>query len=136
MEQQMRYVNRTRYAPLGYPGGLLPLRTHLTTLIAVAPLLLSAAVAQAAPANDDIASATVIRKLPFADGPLDTTEATTAPDDPDCVGNGPTVWYAFTPAADAFVLADTFGSDYDTTLSAYTDSPSSLTQIAALIQLG
>jgi hypothetical protein len=136
MEQQMRYVNRTRYAPLGYPGDLLPLRTHLTTLIAVALLLLSAAVAHAAPANDDIASATVIPGLPFADDPLDTTEATTAPDDPDCVGNGPTVWYAFTPAADVSVLVNTFGSDYDTTLSAYTDSPSSLTQIAALIQLG
>jgi hypothetical protein len=130
MEQQMRYVNRTRYALLGYPGGLLPLRTHLTTLIAVALLLLSAAVAQAAPANDDIASATVIPGLPFADGPLDTTEATTARDDPDCAGNGPTVWYAFTPAADAFVLADTFGSDYDTTLSVYTEEGGALTQLA------
>jgi hypothetical protein len=97
-------------------------------LFAAELLLLSPAVAQAAPANDDITQATPITALPFTDA-LDTKEATTAPDDPDCAGNGQTVWYAFTPAADVFVLADTFGSDYDTTLSVYTGAPGALTQI-------
>jgi hypothetical protein len=101
----------------------------VVALLAGMLLLLSAAIAQAAPANDDIAQATAITALPFTDA-LDTTEATTAPEDPDCAGSGPTVWYAFTPAADVFVFADTFGSDYDTTLSVYTDEGGALTQIA------
>jgi hypothetical protein len=79
--------------------------------------------------NDDITDATVFTTLPFSDGPLDTTVATTALDDPDCVGNGPAVWYVFTPAAGGFVLVNTFGSDYDTTLSVYTGEPGALTQI-------
>jgi hypothetical protein len=57
-------------------------------------------------------------------------DATTAPDDPECAGNGHTVWYRFTPSADTRVNADTFGSDYDTTLSVYTGSRGALTQIA------
>lgn len=82
------------------------------------------------PPNDDFDSATiVVEPLPFNDG-VDTTEATTAVDDPDCAGNGPTVWYAYTPSADGFLTANTFGSDYDTTLSLYTGSRGSLDQIA------
>ena len=84
----------------------------------------------APPSNDDIASATpVIEPLPFSDS-INTVEATTAPDDPDCFGQGPTVWYAYTPSIDIRIVANTFGSDYDTTLSVYTGSPGSLTQIA------
>lgn len=81
------------------------------------------------PGNDDIANATVITALPFTDS-LDTTDATTAPDDPQCEGNAHTVWYSFTPATDVSIAPNTFGSDYDTTLSAYTGSPGALTQIA------
>jgi hypothetical protein len=75
----------------------------------------------AAPPNDDRANATVIPGLPFTDLE-NTADATTEADDPDCYGNGPTVWYSFTASADATlrVLADTFGSNYDTTLSIYT----------------
>jgi hypothetical protein len=83
----------------------------------------------APPANDDFDHATVIPGLPFSDS-LDTTEATTAADDPDCAGNGHTVWYSFTPASDVSVVANTFGSDYDTTVSAYTGTRGNLTQIA------
>ena len=52
----------------------------------------------------------------------DTTEATTGPTDPGFCFDpsiGPdrsTVWYSFTPDASDLYLADTFGSDYDTTL--------------------
>ncbi|MGH2660064.1 MAG: hypothetical protein ACRDHS_10465 [Actinomycetota bacterium] len=81
------------------------------------------------PGNDDIANATVITALPFTDS-LDTTDATTAPDDPQCEGNAHTVWYSFTPATDVSIAPNTFGSDYDTTLSAYTGFPGALTQIA------
>lgn len=84
---------------------------------------------QAPPPNDDFDSATIIPGLPFTDN-LVTTGATTAPDDPDCIGQGPTVWYVFTPTEDMPITANTFGSDYDTTLSAYTGSRGALSQIA------
>jgi len=84
----------------------------------------------APPSNDDFNSATVVTEpLPFSDA-TNTSEATTAGDDPDCFGQGPTVWYAFTPSQDIQIQADTFGSDYDTTLSVYTGSQGNLVQIA------
>lgn len=100
-------------------------------LIAVASwLVLPSAAMAVPPPNDDFDSATVISSLPFTDS-LNTTEATTASDDPDCFGNGPTVWYSFTPGSDIpYVDANTFGSDYDTTISVYTSTRRSLTQIA------
>ncbi len=74
-----------------------------------------------APANDDIASPTIVGSLPFNDS-LDTTGATNGATDPGyCfepeIGPDPgSVWYAFTPAVSGPLLATTFGSDYDTTL--------------------
>jgi hypothetical protein len=61
------------------------------------------------PANDDFDNATVITALPFTDE-LDTTDATTAPDDPtsECLGGDQpraSVWYAFTPAQDLEIEA-------------------------------
>jgi len=97
-------------------------------LLAFAVFIPSIALA-AAPANDEIAAATAIGGLPFTDT-LDTTEATTAPDDPSCAGNGHTVWYTFTPSADIRLDANTFGSSFDTTISVYTGSPGALAQIA------
>jgi hypothetical protein len=82
-----------------------------------------------APANDNIADATALGALPFSDQ-VNTAGATTEPGDPDCVGNGPTVWYRFTPSQDIVLNANTFGSDYDTSVSVYIGSPGSLTQIA------
>jgi len=88
-------------------------------------LVLAPAGWSAAPANDDVANATVMGSLPFSDS-VDTTEATTTPDDPYCSGNGATVWYAYTPATDVQLTANTWGSSYDTTLSAWTGSPGAL----------
>ena len=105
------------------------LRTLLATIAAAALMIPAAPAVLAQPANDDIGSATAIAALPFTDS-LDTSDATTAGDDPDCAGNGHTVWYTLTPGADMTIAADTFGSDYDTTLSAYTGTPGSLEQIA------
>jgi hypothetical protein len=83
----------------------------------------------APPSNDDIANAVAVTSLPFSDT-RSTVEATEAPTDPSCAGAGPTVWYAVTLKKDATVTASTAGSSYDTTLSAYTGTPGSLTQIA------
>jgi len=108
-------------------------RSLLGSLVVLALLAFAVFIpsfAQAAvPANDEIGAATAIGSLPFTDT-LDTTEATTAADDPQCAGNGQTVWYTFTPSADIRLDANTFGSSYDTTISVYTGSPGALTQIA------
>lgn len=103
-------------------------RIVIATAMAVALLPLTASPALAAPPiNDDFDAATVVPGLPFGDA-VDTREATTAPDDPDCFGNGPTVWYSFTPEADVRVAANTFGSSYDTTLSVYLGTRGGLEQ--------
>jgi hypothetical protein len=81
------------------------------------------------PPNDEIATATVVTTLPFSEA-LNTEEASWSDDDPVCVADQATVWYAFTPVTTAWVIADTNGSDYDTTLSAYGGSPGALTQLA------
>jgi len=80
------------------------------------------------PPNDDFANATVVTSIPFS-LTQDATNATVAPDDPFCSGRTQTVWYAFTPAANIRLEANTFGSNYDTTLSVYTGTRGALTQI-------
>jgi hypothetical protein len=108
-----------------------PLRLLSITLTVMALIWLGMPPAVAAPPpNDDFDSATIVTEpLPFTDE-TNTVEATTAPDDPNCVGQGPTVWYSFTPSVDMRIQAKTFGSDYDTTLSVYTGTRGNLTQIA------
>ena len=81
------------------------------------------------PDNDAFGSATTVNGLPFS-ASLATVEATTAPDDPSCEGNAASVWYAYTPPVTTWLTAATLGSDYDTTLSAYTGSAGSLTSVA------
>jgi hypothetical protein len=100
----------------------------LVLTVALVSMASSSAVLAAPPANDDFDNATVIPELPFTDS-IDTREATTANDDPDCSGQGPTVWYSFTPEENVRVEANTFGSDYDTTLSMYTGTRGDLSQI-------
>ena len=102
-------------------------KTLLATLLFVAT---GASSAQAIPPiNDGVDEAVEIFSLPFSDT-VDTSEATDA-GDPVCFSEGsPTVWYVFTPLADATIEADTFGSEYDTTLSVYTGTPGALDQIA------
>jgi hypothetical protein len=83
----------------------------------------------AVPPNDACSGALAISALPFKSD-IDTTQATSASDDPIYAGHGSTVWYTFTSSADARVLLDTLGSSYDTTLFAYTGSPGALHQVA------
>jgi hypothetical protein len=73
------------------------------------------------PANDDFENRISIDAIPFSES-RDTSQATSAFDDPtDCHNNG-SVWYQFTPLADTTITAEanTFGSSYDTTLGVYT----------------
>ena len=90
----------------------------------------SAALA-APPTNDDFDAATVIAAIPFTDT-LDMTEATSASDDPQpsCDDTSRTAWYTFTPSEDMRLKADTFGSNYDTTLSVWTGERGALIEIA------
>jgi hypothetical protein len=84
----------------------------------------------APPANDDFDNAVAFRAVPF-EATEDTTEATVADDDPTCVaGSTNTVWYSVTLAATTEIAVDTFGSDYDTVLSAWTGPRGALTQVA------
>lgn len=101
------------------------IQRRVIALLAAAALLgalPATSVLAAAPGNDDSGSPRVVGALPYADGPYDTTEATSAATDPGFCHEpvaGPdraTVWYEFTPTASDRYLADTFGSDYDTTL--------------------
>lgn len=98
-------------------------------VVAASSLVLAGPAGAAPPANDEITSATQVSRLPFSDS-LSTVEATPAAGDPECVGVGPTVWYALTLRRNTTVTVSTAGSNYDTTLSAYTGSPGNLTQIA------
>jgi hypothetical protein len=103
--------------------------TIAITLILMAPVTLTTGVfAQTTPSNDDFDSAAEISSLPFTDS-ISTVEATTASDDPSCVSSVHTVWYSFTPEEDVTVQANTFGSNYDTTLSVYQGTRGELDQI-------
>jgi hypothetical protein len=81
------------------------------------------------PPNDEFNNATPIAAIPYA-ASSDVTNATKAPDDPFCYGANQTVWFAYTPTANLRLEANTFGSNYDTTLSVYTGTRGALAQIA------
>ena len=89
--------------------------------------------AQSAPANDDFDSATIITDFPFSVS-LDTVGATVAPDDPNmgCGAgvNSNTVWYRFVSSVSGRASINTFGSNYDTVLAAFTGSRGALTPVA------
>src|SRR6266498_2301580 len=81
------------------------------------------------PTNDDFANATVINSVPFSITE-DTSQATFDPSDPSgCSSNG-SVWFAYTPSSNVQIDADTFGSSYDTVLSAWTGTQGALSLIA------
>lgn len=92
-------------------------RTLGTGLGVVAMLVLSAAPAFAAvPGNDEIDNPIVVPSHPYTNT-QDTSDATTGPTDASCAGMGHTVWYEYTPSAGGRLEANTFGSNYDTTLA-------------------
>jgi hypothetical protein len=105
------------------------LRLALALMGAIATVAVTPTAAFAAPTNDDYASAMPITSLPFTTT-LDTSTATWDPTDPQgCSSNG-SVWFTFTAATNMTVMADTAGSDYYPTLSAWTGNQGSLNQVA------
>jgi PKD domain len=111
-------------------GRRAPWRLPALALIAIFTGIVAPGTALAQPpANDDFDAAVVIGGLPFQTS-LSTSEATAAADDPtNCTNNG-SVWFSFTPDHDLTIDADTFGSAYDTVLSAYTGTRGALTQVS------
>jgi len=92
-----------------------------------------------APANDNIANAiaVTIGSVSSVDNSAATTE-TTDPT-PPCALSAPvpstnprtkTVWWSLTPSSSGSFILSTIGSVYDTTLSVWTGTPGSLTNIA------
>jgi hypothetical protein len=99
------------------------LRTSLSALVMALLLLgILAAPTSAAPLrNDSISSPIAIGTVPYTNSQTTTRASTGATDPPFCFDPGGsadsnTVWYSFTPVADGRYAANTFGSDYDTTL--------------------
>jgi PKD repeat protein len=91
----------------------------ILSLILVA-FILPATTLAAPPANDNFGSATLFSALPFSDL-VSNTDATIETDEPQWYYYMTrTVWYSFTPVANAVVRADMSGSSfYDTNLNVY-----------------
>ncbi|MEV4623245.1 hypothetical protein AB0J74_31620 [Asanoa sp. NPDC049573] len=90
----------------------------------IALVVVGSTAAIAAPTNDEFTAAVAVDTLPFSTT-LDTTDATWSPTDPtNCSSNG-SVWYSYAPSSTTRIQADTFGSGYDTVLSAWTGSQDS-----------
>ncbi|HYI45902.1 MAG TPA: hypothetical protein VE174_10650 [Actinomycetota bacterium] len=101
-------------------------RAKATTAFLMALVLtgaLGSPVAAAAPDNDSELSPKIAKKLPYNDK-LDATEATESVTDPSCraFGTG-TVWYQYTAKRSVRLVAETFGSDYNTLIGAYDGKP-------------
>ena len=80
------------------------------------------------PPNDDFNQATAVPAAPFTQT-QSVAGATVAFEDPFCVSQNQTVWFAFTPTRNMLLEANTAGSDYDTTLGVYTGARGALNQI-------
>jgi hypothetical protein len=77
------------------------------------------------PGNDPLAAAAAIADpLPFSASQT-TLEATFEPGEPapSCAATGASVWFQYTPSTASQLLADTFGSDFNTALAVYSGPP-------------
>jgi hypothetical protein len=84
--------------------------------------------AAAPPDNDRFGFPTIVRRVPFQ-GSVDTSEATTARTDPDCAGNGHSVWFRYRARENGRLMASVL-ADYDATLSVYTGRRDNLRRVA------
>ncbi len=97
--------------------------TQFTLLLFIHSLVL------ATPANDVMSTATTIDNLPFSIQQM-TVDATSDEVKPFCSSNsGRSVWYQYTPNSDQMLNIDTFGSNYDTVLSIFTEQSGSLNEV-------
>lgn len=109
----------------------------LSAIMSVFLLTVSAVPAlAAAPDNDVHGGAIVIGALPFSHS-LDTSEATTDADDAEIAAQceaepttAASVWYQFTPLADAEILVDLTNSHYNVGVAVATGSPGSFAVVA------
>jgi hypothetical protein len=84
-----------------------------------------------APSNDMFRKAIGITSLPYTNTQNTSTARFSGSEpDPSCRETSHTVWYVFTPDAATTITADTFGSDYDTTLTVFTRSGNTFTEVA------
>lgn len=84
------------------------------------------------PSNDDFAQPIEVAPLPF-NHTLHTSNATTSTDDPTlCTGSGggATVWYRFVAPSSGTLIANTFGSNYDTVLAIFSGERGALMRLA------
>jgi hypothetical protein len=113
-------------------------RTWLAGVAATAIAVLAPGVATAEPpSNDDFGTATAITALPF-ETTENTTEATTAPDDPTTCQSqyGNSVWFRYTAPADGLVKATVATPAYYPFLTAYTGERGDLTQVPGVCAFG
>ena len=94
----------------------------------MAPLLF------AAPANDNFSAATVISAASGSLPSVSTTTATAESGEPAhaSIAGGHSIWHRFTPAAKDRFIFNTSGSNFDTTMAAYTGlAVNALTELAS-----
>lgn len=94
-------------------------RFLLATLLGIAAVTFWHGSATAAPTNDDFADAVSTSPLPFSNSGSTAGATTEVGEQSPCGGIAATVWYEYTPDENEIVTADTFSSDYDTVLAAY-----------------
>jgi hypothetical protein len=106
-------------------------RALLSLVLVIGVLVVWGGSALAAPpANDNFANAVTIGGLPFSNSGASTVGATTEANEQfPCASISATVWYKFTAGTTQTIVADTFGSDYDTVLAAYEDIDGTLANL-------
>ena len=83
----------------------------------------------AVPSNDTQSTAITIGSLPFSNQQT-TADATSDETKPFCSNSsGSSVWYEYTPTSNQLLNIDTFGSNYDTVLSVFTDKEGGLAEV-------
>lgn len=105
------------------PTGRVGLAATLLVTTLIASVIVAPAASAAPPSNDDVSGAEPVTQIPYADT-TDVTDATAeAGEDSLCGYGGHSVWYSYTPAENQKIVADTFGSDYDTNLGVFDGPP-------------
>ena len=100
----------------------------LASVIVTDGLTVDSGAAGRPPAGEAVAGAVSIRRLPFATH-VSTVELPDAGNGADCAGNGHAAWFSYQSRKATSLIANTVGSDFDTTLSAYTARNGSLMQL-------
>jgi len=94
-------------------------RFLLAAAFGATALLVGGGLSGANPNHDNFSAAQVLAALPYQNSTSTMAATTEAGEPSDCGGITATVWYEYTPGSDQIIVVDTFGSDYDTVLAAY-----------------